>query len=78
MLIVIILAELPYLNGILMERVIKKSGEDTNNSLNANNPFGYFIEIVKYDRSYLNTDMELKMDLGIPKERGLSSLPLTH
>ncbi len=66
-LIVLIAAGLPFVNGILMERVFKQAVENAN-AMQVNNPIGYSIEITRYDRGYSHTDIELKLDLGAAKK----------
>ncbi len=66
-LLVVIAAGLPFLNGVLLERILRKAIDDAN-AMQAENPFGYSFEIVNYKRGYSTTDMELKLDMGILKD----------
>lgn len=78
LLIIVIAAGLPFLNGVLLERVLKNS-VDMANAMQADNPFGYSIEIVNYKRSYTATDLELKLDMGILKDiYGIDSIVINE
>lgn len=73
-LVVIIVAALPFLNGVLVERIVKKAVEDAD-SIYSNNPIGYSFEIVSYNRGYFATDLELKIDMGMLKDAyGIESI----
>ena len=65
-LVIVIAAGLPFLNGILMEHFIEKAVEDMN-LMQAGNPFGYSVEIVDYKRGYSSTDLAFKLDMGIKR-----------
>jgi uncharacterized protein YdgA (DUF945 family) len=77
-LIIVIAAGLPFLNGILMESYAKKAVENLN-LMQANNPFGYSVEIVNYERGYSSTDLELKVNTGVLKDiYGIDSVIITE
>lgn len=65
-LIVVIVAGLPFLNGILLERNVKKIVDDAN-AMMAGNPLGYSLEIADYKRGYSTTELELKLDMDLLK-----------
>ena len=65
-LIVVIAAGFPFLNGILLERISKKAVDDAN-AMMAGNPFGYSLEIANYKRGYSTTELELKLDMDLLK-----------
>lgn len=66
-LIVIIAAGLPFLNGILLEGIIKNSVDEAN-AMYKKIPFGFSIEIADYNRSYLKTDLVYKVDVEFFKK----------
>jgi uncharacterized protein YdgA (DUF945 family) len=70
-LIVVIAAGLPFINGILLERNVKKIVDDAN-AMMAGNPLGYSLEIADYKRGYASTELELKLDMDFLK--GISGI----
>jgi uncharacterized protein YdgA (DUF945 family) len=65
-LILVLAAGLPFMNGVLVERVLKKTVDNVN-AMQEGNPFGYSLEIVDYKRGYLTTELELKLDMDLLK-----------
>ncbi len=57
---------IPYANGLLMERTVRSAFENIN-SIYAASGTGYSLEIIKYDRRFLTSDIEWKIDLGALK-----------
>lgn len=66
-LILVLAAGLPFLNGVLLERILKKA-VDNANAMQVGNPFGYSLVIVNYKRGYSTTELELKLDMGLIKD----------
>lgn len=66
-LIVIIAAGLPFLNGIILERIVKNSIDDAN-AMYEKMPFGLSIEIANYNRSYSSTDIEYRIHMDLLKK----------
>ena len=66
-LILVLAAGLPFLNGVLLEGTLKKA-VDNANAMQAGNPFGYSLAIVNYKRGYSTTELELKLDMGLIKD----------
>lgn len=65
-LILVIGASLPFCSGLIMERTVRSAFQDMNTYFAAKGA-GYSLEIVNYNRSYLTSDIEWKIDLGALK-----------
>lgn len=57
---------IPLANGMLMERTIRRAFANLNR-IHAASGTGYAVEILRYDRGYLTSDIVWKVDLGILK-----------
>ena len=62
-----IVAAVPFASGLIMERTVRQA-LDGANSIYADTGMGYSLEIVNYDRGYLASDIEWKIDLGALKD----------
>lgn len=65
-LIIVAVASIPFAGGLLLEKYVRSSLEDLN-ALYAQTGTGYSLEIINYDRRYLTSDVEWKIDLGTLK-----------
>lgn len=63
LLILAALVSIPFMGGLLMERSVRSTFENFNRFY-ADNGINYIFEIVNYDRRYLTSDIEWKIDLG--------------
>lgn len=73
-LIVAMAAALPFASGLVMERTARRAVEELN-SVYAYAPDTYSLEIVRYDRGYLTTDVEWKIHTGaLAKIYGVESV----
>jgi uncharacterized protein YdgA (DUF945 family) len=57
---------IPFASGLIMEKTVRRAVTDAN-AMYADSGTGYSVEIVDYDRGYLTTDIEWKIDLGALK-----------
>ena len=57
---------IPFASGLIMEKTIRQAFTDVN-ALYADTGAGYSLEIVDYQRGYLASDIEWKIDLGALK-----------
>lgn len=62
-LIIAITACIPFASGFLLERYLRSAFKDLN-ALYAETGTGYSLEILNYERRYLASDIEWKIDLG--------------
>ncbi|MGD9008795.1 MAG: DUF945 family protein [Desulfobacteraceae bacterium] len=65
-LILVIGASIPFASGLIMERTVRSAFQDMNTYFAANGA-DLSLEIISYDRSYLTSDIEWKVDLGALK-----------
>lgn len=63
LLVLIIAAAVPYVNGLLMEKAMRDLFEEAN-TIYAESGFDYSLEIVHYDRSFLTSDIDWKINFG--------------
>jgi hypothetical protein len=63
LLVLAALLSIPFAGGLLMERSVRNTF-DNFNRFYADNGLNYTFEIVNYDRHYLTSDIEWKIDLG--------------
>ena len=61
-LLVVIVGVIPLASGFILERTVHKTAEDLN-LIYANSALGYSVEIVSYDRGYLTSDFEWKINM---------------
>ena len=64
--LVIVMASIPLVSGMLMERTVRNAFQDIN-AIYADIGTGYSLEIINYNRRYLTSDIVWKMDLGALK-----------
>jgi uncharacterized protein YdgA (DUF945 family) len=62
-LILVLVAFIPFINGLLMETTIRRAFANIN-ALHADTGAGYSLEIVNYNRGYLTSDIDWKIDFG--------------
>ncbi len=62
-LIIVILASIPFVSGYMMERTVRRTFHDLN-SLYSDMGTGYSLEIINYNRRYLTSDIQWKIDFG--------------
>ncbi len=75
-LLVVIVGVFPFVGGFLLERTVHKAVEDLN-LIYTNTSVGYSVEIVSYDRGYLTSDFECKINMGALKNvLGIESVRL--
>jgi uncharacterized protein YdgA (DUF945 family) len=65
-LILVIGASIPFGSGLIAERTVRSAFQDMNTYFAAQGQ-GLALEIINYDRSYLTSDIEWKIDLGALK-----------
>lgn len=65
-LILVIGASIPFGSGLIMERTVRSVFQDMNTYFAAEGA-GFSLEIINYDRSYLTSDIEWKIDPGALK-----------
>lgn len=65
-LIITAVLAIPYANGLIAENTLHKAVTETNSRFDATGT-GYSLEIIHYDRGYLTSDIEWKIDLGMLK-----------
>lgn len=65
-LILVIGASIPFGSGLIMEKTVRSAFQDMNKYFAAQGA-GFSLEIINYDRSYLTSDIEWKVDLGALK-----------
>ena len=63
LLIIAAVFSIPFVGGLLMQRSVRSTFENFNRFY-ADNGINYTFEIVNYDRHYLTSDIEWKIDLG--------------
>ncbi len=63
---IIAVVGVPFINGLLMERIVKKSFANLN-SMYTDTGSGVSIEILRYDRSLTSTEIEWTIKLGVMK-----------
>jgi len=63
LLILIIAAGAPFINGLLLEKTIRNVFEEAN-SMYTESGFDYSLEIIDYDRNFLTSDIEWKINFG--------------
>ena len=66
LLIIVAVISIPFVSGLIMERSIRSTFENINRFY-ADNGINYTFEIVNYDRHYLSSDIDWKIDLGVFK-----------
>lgn len=57
----------PFINGMVMENIVRKSTSNLNN-MYSDTASGVSVEIINYDRNYASTEIEWKINLGNLKE----------
>jgi uncharacterized protein YdgA (DUF945 family) len=65
-LVLVIGVSIPFGSGMIMERSVRRAFQNMNQFF-AENGAGVTLEIIQYDRSYLTSDIEWKIDLGALK-----------
>lgn len=65
-LVLVIGASIPLASGLIMERTVRSAFQDMNTFFAAKGA-DFSLEIINYDRSYLTSDIEWKIDLGTLK-----------
>jgi len=66
LLIIVTGLSIPFTGGLIMERSVRNTFENINNFY-ADNGIDYTFKIINYDRRYLTSDIEWKIDFGIFK-----------
>ena len=75
-LFVVIAGAIPFVSGFILDRNIYKTVEDLN-LMYTNTSFGYSAEVVRFDRGYLTSDFEWKINMPALKDvSGIESVIL--